>query len=116
MPHYLAGHALELALKSHLVHGGANEDALKRVGHSLTAALKRSSPEVRALLQPEQVVAIDWLSPFYSGKELEYPAWGASGRLVTVPDLTYLVDAVDDIYRHLDGIYCAEVRAKRRTA
>jgi hypothetical protein len=114
VPHYLAGHALELALKSHLVHRGANEQTLKNISHRLTTALKRSDASVSSLLQPEQVIAIKWLDAYYANKELEYPAWGGAGRHVRVPDLTYFVDATEAVYRHLNRIYRTEVKAGRK--
>jgi hypothetical protein len=114
VPHYLAGHALELALKSHLVYRGADEKTLKNISHRLTTALERSDASVSQLLQHEQVVAIRWLDEYYARKELEYPAWGGAGGHVQVPDLTYFVDATKAVYRHLDRIYRAEVRAGRK--
>ncbi len=111
VPHYLAGHALELALKAHLAHNGATGESLKDLGHDLVATLARADDGVRALVSPQQVVAIRWLNPYYRGKELEYPP--KTTGVKSVPEASYIMRAAERIVNHLDPIFRAEVRSRR---
>src|SRR5688572_467448 len=73
---YLLGRAIELALKAHLFASGVGERRLKwKLGHDLAALLEASQRfglEGLVSLTREQVLAIQLLSPYYEGKELEY--------------------------------------------
>lgn len=112
VPHYLAGHAIELALKAHLAHKGASENRLKKLGHDLEKVLRRTDASVRAVLTDEQVTAIKWLNQYYAAKELEYTAWGASGRMISIPRVSYLIEAATNLVNHLDSVFRAERRAR----
>jgi len=105
--------AIELALKADLVHRGASEAALRKLGHDLEAALARTDATVLAEVTPEQVDAIKWLNQYYAVKELEYTAWGASGRMISVPRASYLLDAGTRLVEHLDGVFRSAFRAAR---
>ena len=111
VPHYLTGHAIELALKAHLADRGADEEALRKIRHNLKTALGRADATVNAVLTDEQRSASLEFNPYYSGKELEYTAWGQAGRMIRVPDVFYLLDAATNLVRHLDRAFRA-VRAK----
>lgn len=113
VPHYLAGHAIELALKAHLAHRGSDEASLKKLGHSLVKSLGKADTRIRATLTPEHIAAINGLDSYYAGKRLEYSAWGASGGLISIPDIAYLLQAGERLVEHLDGIFRAEARASR---
>ena len=114
VPHYLAAHAVELALKAHLAHRGTTEAQLKRIKHDLEEALRLSDASVHAVLTSGQETAIEWINPFYKGKELEYTAWGASGRLLSVPDVSYLVGAAVALTHYLDTRFRADLRLQQR--
>jgi len=101
VPHYLAGHALELALKAHLLHRGADEKTLRKVSHDLEAALGEADQAVRDALKPEQLAAIKWLNAFYSGKVLEYPEIGKAGRMITIPEIRPLLAAAENLSDYL---------------
>jgi len=107
VPHYLAGHAIELALKAHLVHRGADERSLKSLGHDLEAAMRASNANLIAILTPEEEAAIRWINPYYEGKELEYTAFGAAGRMISVPDVSLLNSATEKLLRHLRATFPA---------
>jgi hypothetical protein len=113
VPHYLAAHALELALKSHLAHRRATEPELKRIGHNLKAALARSARQVQEVVGNEGAAAIRGINPYYSAKELEYSAWGGGGRLISVPEVHYLIGAAERLLQHLLPTYRSELRAKQ---
>jgi hypothetical protein len=113
IPHYLAGHAIELALKAHLSHGGADEGDLIDLRHDLEKVMARADAIVLGVLGPEEIEAIRMLSPYYSGKRLEYPKEGTVGTMMTVPPVRYLLAAADKLIAHLDPIYRAEVAAAR---
>ena len=110
VPHYLAAHAIELALKAHLAHGGTSEKRLKKLGHDLEKVLARAHKTVRGVLTVEQVTAIEWINQYYAVKKLEYTAWGKSGRMISVPRASSLIQAAANIVGHLDGVFRAERR------
>lgn len=111
VPHYLAGHGLELALKAHLAHKGMTKRILKDLGHDLVAVLAQADVSVASLLTPQQVIAIGWFNPYYRGKELEYPA--QTTGLKSVPRASYFMEAAEKVMSHLDPIFRAEVRSRR---
>jgi len=111
VPHYLAGHAIELALKAHLADSGSNDAALRKLGHDLEKAMARSDAKVLAVLAQDEA-AIRWLNPYYAGKELEYTVEGAAGRMISVPDVSFLLRAAQKLHDHLDRAFRGEHRAK----
>ena len=72
---YLAGHGIELSLKSYLMHEGATIRDLRRLGHDLHSALRKAKElglyEVIRLTQAEEG-ALELLNDLYRAKELEY--------------------------------------------
>jgi len=109
VPHYLACHAIELALKAHLIHRGMGERALVGIGHDLVACLARATAEVRGRLASQHVAAIDAINPDYSGHRLRY-ATGSTGVMRSAPPIVLLIGAAQLLVIDLDRQFRAERR------
>ena len=73
--YYLYGHAIELALKSMLIHRGYSENDVRKIGHNLKEAWDKvvenglgSELDDRA----EIMQTIELINVYYKAKELEY--------------------------------------------
>ena len=77
---YLAGHAIELALKAVLIVDGISEDRLKnKFRHKLDKckiAARKVLPPGVAELRPEDEEVLSLLNPLYGSKSLEYVSLG----------------------------------------
>lgn len=71
----LVSHALELGLKSHLLHAGVDEaDLIERVNHSLTAALRMAEASGGARTDSEIVGLIESVSRPHAMQAFRYPS------------------------------------------
>lgn len=71
----LIAHALELGLKSHLLHAGVDEaDLMERVNHSLTAALRMVERTGGARTDGEIVALIESVSRPHAMQAFRYPS------------------------------------------
>jgi hypothetical protein len=78
---YLAGHAIELALKSYLLHGGVTLQQLRRrFGHDLGKCFRKAKELGlldHAKFEEAELGAFHVLDALYSTKQLEYIVTGA---------------------------------------
>ena len=112
VPQYLAGHAIELALKAHLAHCGLDERARRKLDHDLVAAFERARPDVQERLDRSHIAAIEALNPYYSGKQLEYPAESDEWR--TAPPFVLLHGAAECLIIYLDRVFREETNGSQR--
>lgn len=71
----LVSHAMELGLKSHLLHVGVDEaDLIERVNHSLTAALRMAEASGGARTDGEIVGLIESVSRPHAMQAFRYPS------------------------------------------
>ena len=76
---YLRGHSIELILKSYLIHFGADERKLKKIGHDLTKCYKRakeSGLNKHIELNNGDVEVLSVLNELYKSKQLNYMVKG----------------------------------------
>jgi hypothetical protein len=116
IPEFLLGRAVELTLKSHLAHKGADEATLRNIGHDLITALVLSDAEIRALLNDEETNALRHLSYYYADKFLEYPLAGTKTRGYSMPPPDVLIKATARLIRHLNPLVKEEVAERMRAS
>jgi hypothetical protein len=69
---------------------------------------------VVALLSENQQNEIHFLNRNYKVKELEYSVWDPGYVLGPVPGMPYLVPIAETLIEHLDGVFRADPRARRK--
>ena len=100
--YFLAGRAIELALKSYMLLKGENEQSLRRVSHDLAKALDEATRlGLSSVLpiEPESDEAVRWINNYYSIKDLEYPTTGYK----SYPPIHYLIDFCNSLLKALEG-------------
>ena len=101
--YFLAGRAIELALKSYMLLKGEDERSLRRVSHDLAEALDEAVrlglPSVMAVA-PESDEAVRWINDYYSIKDLEYPTTGYK----SYPPIHYLIDFCNSLLKALQPV------------
>lgn len=91
---YLAGHTLELLLKSFLLSYGVPLSVLKhKVQHNLMKCLLMSNKNGLNLVDSKEIATIRVLNYYYNEKEFEYPKNGAK----TIPHLKDIEEVVEKI-------------------
>jgi hypothetical protein len=84
---------------------------LRKTGHDLEKAMAGADAEATRDPDKEEDAEIRWINPYYAGKELEYIVEGAAGRMISVPDVSYLLGAAEKLHNHLDWQFHVEARA-----
>ncbi len=87
--YFLAGRAIELALKAFLVLKGQPVPHLRKLSHDLGAIVEDAQSQGLETVftpSPEQIGAIQLLNPYYQSKDLEYPTTGFK----SYPDFQWL--------------------------
>lgn len=107
--YFLAGHAIELALKAFLLGRGMSVDVLrsKKYGHDLRALLteaRRRRLGLLVKLSPRDVAAVLVLNECYSAKELEYAVTG----IRRLPHYSAAIHVADALISGL-GPYCRQL-------
>lgn len=98
--YFLAGRAIELALKSYMLLQGRTEKDLRSVSHDLAAALdtavRLGLPSI-LLVSGESEQAIRWINDYYASKDLEYPTTGYK----SYPQIRYLLEFAGSLLTQL---------------
>jgi hypothetical protein len=111
----LAGHALELLLKSFLLASGVQVDYLKQnIGHKLRKCLKKA--EERGIggiapISPDIRKYVDLLSDEYSGKHFEY--FLGEGRVERL-NIRHFLPKIRNMCEALEAVYAAASKQERR--
>lgn len=113
--YYLVCHALELSLKAFLRARGYNDQKLRHLDHNFKRCLKSAQRNGLAnfiAFDETQTKAIKDINRLYKHKEFEYVVFGGT---LSVPRITVLLDAVDEIVEAIRR-ECFEVTVREREA
>lgn len=118
VPHYLAFHAFELALKASLSERGCTEKALIALGHDVEKVLKQVDTPVSALLTANERIYVDWLNRVYRAKDFEYPRHLEHHHneltIYRVPPARSVLRMVSKVVTHLDAQFRSDARKALR--